>query len=225
MQKKLRSREELEKYFGRTFFEIKTQLKDFEITQRIKEVYVEDLNDFKLMRKPGPESDMLIGNYSCHSEYIYDFQEEGLYMDLGFFTLERYETKNLSTYCEKEQLKTVIDLHMASMRKAVTDLKDYLSNKILDLDTIDLKMRIVEIKFEGVDNWNRPIFKDVNSKWRFGDVNNLFSYHHTSLNGKLKNYLSKCKKDPNFYLQYFGSSFDCEPNGGLADDIQLKIVD
>ena len=225
MQKKLRSKKELEKYFGRTFFEIKTQLKDFKITQHIKEVYVEDLNDFKLMRKPGPESDMLIGDYSCHSEYIYDFQEEGLYMDLGFFTLERYETKNLSTYCEKEQLETVIDLHMASMRKAVTDLKDYLSNKILDLETIDLLMRIVKIQFEGIDNWNRPIFREVSSKNRFGDVNNLFSYNHPNENGKLKNYLKKCKQNPNIYLEWFGTGFGCEPHGGLCYDIKLQIVD
>jgi hypothetical protein len=86
-------------------------------------------------------------------------------------------------------------------------------------------MRIIEIKFEGIDNWNRPIFKDVNSKWRFGDVNNLFSYHDIEEDDKFKQFLVDYKKTPNYYLQYFGSSFGCEPNGGLADDIQLKIVD
>lgn len=225
MDKKLRSRKELEKYFGRTFFEIKTQLKDFEITQIIKEVYVEDLNDFKLMRRPADQSDMIIGDHSCHSEYIYDFQEEGLYMDSGFFSLERYETKYLSTYCEKEQLETVIDLHLASMRKAVTHLISFLSNKILDLQTIDLLMRVVKIQFEGIDNWYRPIFREVNSKNRFGDVNNLFSYHHPDENAKLKNYLKKCKQDPNNYLEWFGTGFGCEPHGGLGDDIKLQIVD
>tara|TARA_R110000851_G_scaffold202455_2_gene354205 strand:+ start:1432 stop:1821 length:390 start_codon:yes stop_codon:yes gene_type:complete len=85
---------------------------------------------------------------------------------------------------------------------------------------------IVEIKFEGIDYWNRPVFKDTKSDIRYGDVNNLFSYHEIEeLNDKWKKFLEMYKENPHFYLQYFGRSFGCEPNGGLPNNIKLKIVE
>lgn len=85
---------------------------------------------------------------------------------------------------------------------------------------------IVEIKFEGIDYWNRPIFKDTKSDIRYGDVNNLFSYHEVEENkDKWVQTLEKYKENPHFYLQYFGRTFDCEPNGGLPKNIKLKIID
>ena len=38
-----------------------------------------------------------------------------------------------------------------------------------------MKQKIIKVDFEGIDFFNRPIFKDIKSKNRYGDVNNLFS--------------------------------------------------
>ena len=84
-----------------------------------------------------------------------------------------------------------------------------------------IKTRIIEIKFEGIDDWNRPVFKSTKSKHRFGDVNNLFSYNEFKENKIIEQY----KNNPNDYLVYFGQSFNCEPNGGLQEDIKLVIIE
>lgn len=77
-------------------------------------------------------------------------------------------------------------------------------------------MKNIKIKFEGIDDWHRPIFKDINSKDRYGDVT-------CSKTGKPEDVI-------NFYeyrtqlLEYFGTSFGCEPHGGLDKDIILEII-
>jgi len=70
---------------------------------------------------------------------------------------------------------------------------------------------VIEIKFEGVDDWGRPIFKQVNSKNRFGSTDKL-CYTEEEIN-------SITEQD----LTWFGTSFNCEPMGSLAGNI--KIVD
>ena len=63
----------------------------------------------------------------------------------------------------------------------------------------------IQIKFEGVDNWNRPVFKDLNSSARFGSVDKLFSYDSTSEQATdyFKNNMGE--------IEYFGQHFGCEP--------------
>lgn len=76
---------------------------------------------------------------------------------------------------------------------------------------------IVNIKFEGIDNFSGPIFKEVNSSARFGDVD-------CTKTGKPEDVIAYYKNNIN-KLQYFGRTFGCEPNGGLDRSIQLRIVD
>lgn len=70
-----------------------------------------------------------------------------------------------------------------------------------------------QIKFEGIDSWNRPVFKDVNSKKRFGSVNTLFDDDATE-----EEVLAKITE---FDLRYFGTAFCCEPMGNPAYNLQI----
>jgi hypothetical protein len=83
--------------------------------------------------------------------------------------------------------------------------------------SVKVSKLIVNIKFEGVDDFHRPIFKEVKGNARFGDCNNPRT-------GKPEVIIAFYKNNINF-LEYFGRNFNCEPNGGLDNNIQLKIVE
>jgi len=71
----------------------------------------------------------------------------------------------------------------------------------------------IKIIFEGIDSWNRPVFKAVESNERFGSVDLLFGYADTE-----ETVLTKItEKD----LLYFGNTFDCEPMGYEAGNIEI----
>ena len=76
------------------------------------------------------------------------------------------------------------------------------------------------VTFEGVDNFNRPVFKSVkkNSKSktkRYGLTFLLFS-HNTTKEKVMKSFPDKIDT-----LTYFGNSFNCEPTGG---EYTVKII-
>jgi hypothetical protein len=83
---------------------------------------------------------------------------------------------------------------------------------------------IVKIKFEGIDDWHRPIFRQLKSNIRYGDVNNLFSYSEIE-GDKWNKFIEMYKEKPSAYLEYFGTQFNCEPNGGLPKNITLEIIE
>ena len=68
-----------------------------------------------------------------------------------------------------------------------------------------MKKLMKKIKFEGIDNWNRPVFKAKDSRERFGCIHELFDYDATEMD-----VLSKVNEED---LCYFGNSFNCEPMG------------
>jgi len=76
----------------------------------------------------------------------------------------------------------------------------------------------MDIKFEGVDCWNRPVFKDVDSKARFGSVQTLFNDNDDVA------IIVKYFKSNIYELEYFGNVFGCEPHGGLEPNLKLNIV-
>lgn len=81
-------------------------------------------------------------------------------------------------------------------------------------------MRKIKIEFYGIDSWNRPIFKSVETKSFFGDTDNLFDYDADE--EKVIEFYSK--NDNIKCLSYFGTKFDCEPLGVHLEDIELEIV-
>jgi len=75
--------------------------------------------------------------------------------------------------------------------------------------------RTIEIKFAGIDEWNRAVFVSIEKPKRYyGSVTKLFNYDAAQ-----DIVLKELFEDD---LCYFGDSFGCEPMGTLAGN--LKIV-
>ena len=71
-----------------------------------------------------------------------------------------------------------------------------------------------QVKYVGIDGWNRPVFKALDSKDFYGSVHELFSYEASE-----SEVLEKVKESD---LCWFGSSFGCEPMGTPADVTILR---
>lgn len=70
-------------------------------------------------------------------------------------------------------------------------------------------MAKVKVKFEGIDSWNRPVFRNVDGVSRYGCVDILFHYDVTE--EAVLQLINE--KD----LLWFGNSFDCEPMGNSCN--------
>lgn len=75
----------------------------------------------------------------------------------------------------------------------------------------------INVKFEGIDDWHRPIFKDIESRDRYGDV--------TCSKTGMPDVVIPYYKENIHLLEYFGNHFGCEPNGGLSNEIILNIIE
>ena len=84
---------------------------------------------------------------------------------------------------------------------------------------LEIKPINITVKFEGIDDWNRPVFKNIESNSRYGSTNKLYGYKEFQESG-----LDFFKKNPQ-ELEYFGRSFNCEPHGGLDYRIKLNVID
>ena len=71
----------------------------------------------------------------------------------------------------------------------------------------------MEIKFEGIDDWNRAVFKALESNARFGSTSVLFPYWEPE-----ESVLEKVSEK---HLTYFGNSFNCEPMGSNSGNIKI----
>lgn len=76
---------------------------------------------------------------------------------------------------------------------------------------------IIQLTLAGVDDWHRPVFKDVNSRNYYGDVNCTTTGRPQTVIDYYKDNIDK--------LEYFGTKFNCEPNGGLNKSYKLEIID
>ncbi len=69
--------------------------------------------------------------------------------------------------------------------------------------------------FVGIDYWGRPVFREECNGRYYGSVSILFDYYATA--AEVLEVL--IEED----LCYFGTSFECEPNGGpLPAGLKLK---
>lgn len=75
-----------------------------------------------------------------------------------------------------------------------------------------------QIKFRGIDKWNRPVYKVIDKPMYFGSTDTLFNDEADE--EKVNEYF----KDNTEELEYFGSTFGCEPHGGRSELLILKIV-
>ncbi len=85
-----------------------------------------------------------------------------------------------------------------------------------------VKEKTIIIKFVGIDSWNRPVYKDVNTTIYYGSVHTLFPNKNIAPNNtpaEINEYFKKNIEE----LEYFGVQFDCEPNGGMPAHYKLVI--
>ena len=82
---------------------------------------------------------------------------------------------------------------------------------------------IVKIKFVGIDDWSRPVYKMVGKQVYFGSTNRLFPDKRFAPNGTIEE-INQYFIENIEELEYFGRSFNCEPNGGKLNNTQLLIV-
>lgn len=81
-----------------------------------------------------------------------------------------------------------------------------------------MKTRNMDIKFRGIDSWNRPVYKVAEKEIYFGSVNKLFNYDATAT--EVNEYFKANLDD----LEFFGDYFDCEPHGGRANNWVFNII-
>lgn len=74
----------------------------------------------------------------------------------------------------------------------------------------------IYIEFRGIDNYGRPVFKDINSRNHYGSVDILFP-NNPNFDKKAtgKDICEFFKNHPD-KLEYFGTHFNCEPEGGKS---------
>lgn len=75
-----------------------------------------------------------------------------------------------------------------------------------------------QIKFRGIDRWNRPVYKVIDKPMYFGSTDTLFS--DEAEEETVNNYF----KDNTNELEYFGAHFGCEPHGGRPKNLILTIT-
>lgn len=76
-----------------------------------------------------------------------------------------------------------------------------------------------KVYFVGVDDWNRPVFREIGTRRFFCDTDNLVSY-----DAKESDVIDKYKAIGTDTICYKGSSFDAEPMGDPADvEILAKV--
>jgi hypothetical protein len=75
-----------------------------------------------------------------------------------------------------------------------------------------------DLKFRGIDSWNRPVFKDVDSTLHFGSVNKLFN--DSTPKEEIISYFKERPEE----LEYFGDKFGCEPHGGNQSFFKYNFI-
>ena len=84
-------------------------------------------------------------------------------------------------------------------------------------------MRQLRVKFEGIDNFNRPVFINPATGWRYGDTDNLFAWNATEED--VVQFYNNNPKPLRDHLVIFGCKFGCEPEGiPLAKDVEVIII-
>ena len=79
-------------------------------------------------------------------------------------------------------------------------------------------MKNIYLTFKGIDDFNRPIFKDINSKAHYGDTCKLYSWD-TPPEEVIKHFSNNDSE-----LCYFGEHFNCEPYGTREENTKFIIL-
>ena len=74
---------------------------------------------------------------------------------------------------------------------------------------------MITVTYENIDDWNRPVFKSIKSRSRFGSLDTLFPYQEGE-----KAVLQEVSAED---LCYFGNRFNCEPMGNVTEE-PIEII-
>ncbi len=136
-------------------------------------------------------------------KYKYQITDEVIVEDIGVGKIKNFQISTIDN--------TQIPSYWIMFDKNI--YPDEQARNIFETSIEKLHKR--ELKFEGIDDWNRPVFKDHNNN-RFGDVDNLFNWGDT-----FETVTSKISEK---HICYFGSTFGCEPMGTLINPDKIKLV-
>ena len=70
-----------------------------------------------------------------------------------------------------------------------------------------------KVYFINIDDWNRPVFRQVATSLYYGSTDKLFPYEESEAE------VLKTVKESD--LTYFGSIFNCEPLGSQPGNIEI----
>ena len=82
---------------------------------------------------------------------------------------------------------------------------------------------IIQIKFKGLDDWFRPVFKVQDKKVYLGDCEKLWTFDELGEDNEIINQYYRENPDA---LVIFGSKFNCEPMGtNLKKEVKIEIIE
>lgn len=82
-----------------------------------------------------------------------------------------------------------------------------------------MEKKIIKIKFRGIDDWNRPVYKLTTGHTHVGSTDTLFDFNEKK--EVVDEYFEKNIGE----LCFFGMHFNCEPNrASLSPHVELKII-
>lgn len=84
--------------------------------------------------------------------------------------------------------------------------------------------KVFDIKFRGVDDFHRPVYKVVDKAIYFGSTDILWG-DPAWLPSKTVEEANKFFKENPQRLELFGSSFNCEPHGGNSPNWEFNIIE
>jgi hypothetical protein len=91
--------------------------------------------------------------------------------------------------------------------------------------TVDIGIKLeMKIKFRGIDSFNRPVYKHINSTAHFDSTNTLRTYSRNPGIYEIME-IDRYFRNNIHELEYFGTSFNCEPHGGENNKYELIIID
>jgi hypothetical protein len=104
----------------------------------------------------------------------------------------------------------------------VRDECEKINNELtLALDKQSQDVIEVRIKFRGIDVWSRPVFKTDKGLY-VGSVNTLFPNKKIAPNNTTEEIVDYFREHLS-ELEYFGTSFNCEPHGGISSKVKFVI--
>jgi hypothetical protein len=131
------------------------------------------------------------------------FKELGVFF--AFSTEQLKEGIEANGGIEKTGKYVSLPHGMVCPKKNITSLLDGLDQIRKEWEQERKQTPQIRLKWVGVDNWNRPVWKAPDKREYYGSVNQLFSYEDTEE--------TVLKKVSTYELCYFGNHFGCEPMG------------